>query len=118
MTEPSQAQAPVRRSNLRFVLHLWAGICLKAAADVSGIFAVRGGQSVESASATATGAGLVAVLLIVVGYYLSHQLVSALDKSSLAPKIRKGILIGLPFAYFVGAILLGGTVGLIAGTAR
>ncbi len=118
MTEQSQTQRPVRRSSLRLVLHLWGGICLKAAADVSGVFAVRGGRDVESASAAASGAALATVLLIITGYYLSYQLVSALDKSSLSPRQRKTILILLPIAYFVGAILLGGMVDLMTGTAR
>lgn len=99
-------------------MHLWAGICLKAAADVSGVFAFRAGRNVESASAAATGAGLTALLLIITGYYLSHQLIAALDKSSLRPGVRRAIFIALPFAYFAGAIVVGGTVGLIAGTSR
>ena len=69
--EPSQVQSPIKRSRLRLALHLWGGVCLKAAADVSQIFAVRGGRDLESASAAAAGAGLAAVLLIVAGYYLS-----------------------------------------------
>ena len=122
--EPSQVQTPIRRSRLRFALHLWGGVCLKLAADVGGIFPfsrifpVRGGLDIESAAAVASAAGLAAVLFMVASYYLSYQLVSALDKSSLSPKHKKSILILLPFAYFVGAILLGGVVGLFTGTAR
>jgi NhaP-type Na+/H+ or K+/H+ antiporter len=61
---------------------------------------------------------VITLLLYAVGYYLSYQLASALDRTSLTPSKRKAILIALPFAYFALAILLGGTVGLDAGTAR
>lgn len=115
-TETGAAQ--VRPSRWRIGLHLWAGVCLKAAADVSGLLKSRGGGSVEEASAAVTGAVVVTLVLYGVGYYLSHQLASALDRTSLAPSKRKAILIALPIVYFVLAILLGGTVGLIAGTAE
>ena len=116
--EPSQVQTSISRSRWRFALHCWGGVCAKAAADVSGILKVRGGRDVESASAVALGAGFAAALLLIAGYYLSYQLVSALDKSSLSPRNKKTILILLPIAYLVGAILLGGMVGLVTGTAR
>lgn len=123
--ESSEPKAPTKRSYLRFALHLWGGVCLKAAADVSGLIgvvsgliAVHGGTTIESAGAAALTAGLIAGLLILAGYYLSHRLVVALDNAPLSPKQKKTLLILLPIAYFIGAIVLGGTVGLITGTAR
>lgn len=119
MAEQSTDAAPqVRPSRWRIALHLWAGVCLKAAADVSGVLKAQGGRSVEEAQAAATAAIVITLLLYAVGYYLSYQLASALDRTSLTPSKRKAILIALPFAYFALAILLGGTVGLVAGTAR
>lgn len=112
----SEAETPVTRSRLRLGLHLWGGICVKAAADVSGLVVVRGSGDVDSALAAAVAAGLIAVLLILAGYYLSYQLVAALDRTSIAPQAKKTILILLPVAYFVGAILVGGVAGLLAGS--
>lgn len=110
-----ETKTPVKQSGLRFVLHLWGGVCLKAAADVSGLVVVRGASDVESASRAATAAALITVLLILVGYFISHRLVAALDTASFAPKFRTTIMILLPIAYFVGAILIGGVAGLFAG---
>lgn len=119
MAEPTTDAAPrVRPSRWRFALHLWAGVCLKAAADVSGVLKGQGGRSVEEAQAAATAAVVITLLIYAAGYYLSYHLASALDKTSLSPAKRKAISIALPFAYFAFAILLGGTVGLVAGTAR
>jgi hypothetical protein len=116
--QPTDAAPKVRPSRWRIALHLWAGVCLKAAADVSGMLKARGGSSVEEAQAAATGAVIVTVLLYAVGYYLSYQLASTLDRTGLTPSKRKAILIALPFAYFALAVILGGTVGILAGTAQ
>jgi hypothetical protein len=91
-------------------------MCLKVAADVSKLFdAIGSGRGdIESASAAAIAAGLITVLLMLAGYYLSLQLVSVLDKAPLAPSVRKTVLVLLPIAYFAGAILLGATAALLA----
>lgn len=112
---PPEVQTPVKRSRLRLALHLWGGVCIKAAADISGLVVVRGGSDVESALSAAVAAGLIAVLLFLVGYYLSHQLVAVLDRASIAPKVKKTTMILLPIAYSVGAIVVGGVAGFLAG---
>src|SRR4051812_19997921 len=98
--QPTDAAPKVRPSRWRIALHLWAGVCLKAAADVSGMLKGHGGLSVAEAQALATAAAIITIVLILVGYYLSYQLASALDRTGLTLSKKKAILIALPFAYF------------------
>jgi hypothetical protein len=118
ISEPAmttEVQTPVKPSRLRVALHVWGGVSMKVAADVSGLVVIRGESDVESARAAAAAAGLIAALLVLAGYYLSYRLVSSLDKAVIAPKVKRMIMVFLPFAYLAAAIVIGGIAGLFAG---
>lgn len=110
--ETAGLHEPVRHPRLRLALHMWGGVCVKAGADVSGLLK-RSASYVDAPFVWAATAGLIAVLLIVTGYYLSKLLVSALDKASITPRQKRTVSILLPFVYFVVAILLGGVGSLL-----
>jgi hypothetical protein len=96
------------------LLHAWGGVCLKAAVDASNLFVNRGAMDVEQALTAARGAGVLAVVLLVFGYYLSYRLVVAIDSSALPVK-RKNIIIGLlPLAYLVAVSPLAMLLDLFA----
>lgn len=105
-------------SKLRFLLHLWAGICLKAAADSGGVFSQLARLSSgdhESALQVATFSTVLSVMIIGVGYFLSHRAVSALDGTTFTAESRKIVLIILPFLYFTVTIPLAMLIETIIG---
>lgn len=104
-----------KSSRLRMLLHLWGGICLKAFADTSGLSKLLigspKGSDPASAGSYAGAAGLLAVGIVGIGYFLSFFLVKAIDSSALSGRgkaITKGVL---PIAYFIGAVLLAMSFG-------
>lgn len=90
--------------------HLWSGFCLWTFVDISGLFDLILGspKSPDPASAGrhAVLGGLLAAGFVMLGYFLSKNIVKAIDNRFLSKRAKTTIKVILPFAYFVGAILL------------
>ena len=68
-------------------------------------------RSSEDAQMHAGYATLFAIAVVGVGFYLSFLLVKFIDSRGLTPKINKSIKVLLPFAYFLGVIILAMLLG-------
>ena len=92
------------------LLHTWGGVSLFVFADKSGLLKAfivpLKGSSMAAVSWYSGAAGLLAVGMIVAGYFLSSSLVRVIDSSSLSQERRTIIKRSLPIAYIIGAFLL------------
>ena len=90
--------------------HFWAGICLKAYVDVSGlskiVLGAPGGADPASASGYAGTAAILSVGAVALGYFLSKSLIKIIDGGTMANKGKIILKTILPIAYFAGAIFL------------
>lgn len=90
--------------------HLWAGVCLKAYTDASGlsknILGTLRGSDVSSVSNYAGGAAIIAVGAVALGYFLSRVLINTVNNSALSKAGKIIVKSILPVVYFVGAVLL------------
>ena len=107
---PVQIGEEKKESRWWVAYHLWAGVCLKAYTDASGlsknILGTLRGSDVSSASNYAVGAAIIAVGAFALGYFLSKVIIKAVNNSAL-PKTGKIIVKSiLPVVYIVGAVLL------------
>ena len=90
--------------------HLWGGLCLKTFADISGLFnlilGIPKNSNPASASSYASLAGLLAVGIAALGYFLSLTIVKAIDAGSFSRKAKTTLKIILPFAYLAIALVM------------
>jgi len=106
----SQKDKGGKPSRWWMLYHFWAGICLKAYVDVSGlskyVLGAPGGADPSSASSYAGSAAILAVGVVVLGYFLSKSLINIIDGSAMENKVKMILKTILPIAYFAGAVFL------------
>ena len=118
-TEPKIQEQ--KTSRWWMLYHFWAGICLKAYVDVSGlsqyVLGNPSGSDPSSASSYAGSAALLAVGAVALGYVLSKSLIKAINGANMANKAKIYIKFILPIVYFASAVLLAmATAPLFAGS--
>lgn len=90
--------------------HLWGGLCLLTFVEISGLFDLILGRPEGSDPAFARRhaglAGLLAVGFVMLGYFLSLNIVKAIDNRFFSKKAKVTIKAILPFAYLAGAVVL------------
>ncbi len=119
-----EATSPIEKekkpSRWWMLYHFWAGICLKAYVEVSGlskfILGSLGGADPASASSYAGTAAILAVGAVALGYFLSKSLIKIIDGGTMNNNKGKIVLKTiLPIIYFLGAVFLAmATAPLIA----
>jgi hypothetical protein len=108
----AQTSSTVQQSRWWFVYHFWAGLCAKLCLDMSGLWnrILPTQQATESAHDYASRytciSGVLAVVVVAVGYWLSTLLVAAIQHTNFRPNAQRALKLALPFAYFGVLIML------------
>lgn len=107
-TDEKMIEAKKKPPRFRNWLHLWGGGCLYIFAKASGVFEaiLAPLEGFASPDICALSAGLLAVGIVVAGYFLSSSLVRVIDFIAPSQKGKTIIKGALVVTYFVGAILL------------
>ncbi len=90
--------------------HAWAGICLKAYFNVSGLFMVALGEpdgtGPGSSLIYSATAGMLTIGIVLLGYHLSKLVVKIINASAMQNKGKILLKSIMPIAYFIGAVSL------------